>query len=128
MHVLKTRYIVFRVPIPAAGVNIKKISQKIPKDFVLITGFKAIVRKPSVGGIPDATVSLSFNNKASNPIIIEADKNLTFSPNQKVKYLNLNEQVEDGTYIQGWMESNNTFVGACYVKITLRGKKTVKTD
>ena len=74
MYALKTRYIVFRVPIKGAGINIEKISQKIPKDFVLITGYKATVRKQSVGGIPDATISLSFNNKASNPIVMEADK------------------------------------------------------
>ena len=128
MYVLKTRYIVFRVPIKGSGINIEKISQKIPKDFVLITGYKATVRKQSVGGIPDATISLSFNNKASNPIVIEADKALLDAQDQKDKYLQLDEQVQDGTYIQGYMESNNTYVGACYVKITLRGKKIIKVD
>ena len=128
MYALKTRYIVFRVPIKGAGINIEKISQKIPKDFVLITGYKATVRKQSVGGIPDATISLSFNNKASNPIVMEADKALLDAQDQKEKYLQLYEQVQDGTYIQGYMESNNIYVGACYVKITLRGKKIIKVD
>ena len=93
MYALKTRYIVFRVPIKGAGINIEKISQKIPKDFVLITGYKATVRKQSVGGIPDATISLSFNNKASNPIVMEADKALLDAQDQKEKYLQLYEQV-----------------------------------
>lgn len=128
MYVLKTRYIVFRVPIKGAGINIEKISQKIPKDFVLITGYKATVRKQSVGGIPDATISLSFNNKASNPIVIDADMVVNAAQDQKEKYLQLEEQVQDGTYIQGYMESNNDYGGACYVKITLRGKKIIKID
>lgn len=128
MYELKTRYIVLEIPITGGGINIKKISQKIPKDFVLITGYRGTVRKQSVGGIPNATISLSFNNKASNPIIIEAERSTGIAQKRKIDFLELNEQVQDGTYIQGYIESNNPFVGAYYVKITLRGKKLVKTD
>ncbi|OFY84129.1 MAG: hypothetical protein A3F72_19820 [Bacteroidetes bacterium RIFCSPLOWO2_12_FULL_35_15] len=129
MYVLKTRYIVLEFPIePGLGTKITKISEKIPKDFVLITGYIGTIRKPSVGGIPNATISLSFNNKASNPIIIEAEKGAGSGTKQKVDFLGLNEQVQDGTFIQGYIETNNIYVGTFYVKIILRGKKIVKTD
>ncbi len=126
MYALKTRYIVFEIPC-SQGNNIKKISEKIPQDFVLINGFRATVRRGLAGEIPDAVVSLSFNNKMSNPIIESAEKNSKITKNGS-KYYDLNEQIQDGTYIQGYVESATALAGNYSVKITLRGKKIIKTD
>lgn len=130
-YVLKTGYIVIYVPFPAiAGLNIRQLNTKIEKDFVLINGFMAISKTATAGVPPDATVSITFNNRVINPIpSIEAEKSIIGEPREKkLTFVPLNEQVFDGSFIQGFVESDNKVLGAYNVKIILRGKKIIKTN
>ncbi len=129
MYELKTRYIVIRVPIPGIiGIEVLKISQKIPKNFVLIDGYIGSIVSMLPGTEPSCAISLSFSNKTSNPLILDAENYLGIVQKRKKEFLELKEQVQDGTYIQGFVEANNTAGFSCYVKIVLRGKKIVKID
>lgn len=128
---LKTGYIHINVPMPApAGLNIKEISQKIPKDFVLIDGFIALSKKATAGIPADATISVAFNNRVINPIVwMEAEKSIVGTPRkQNLKFVPLNEQVFDNSFVNGTVESDNKAGGVYNVKIILRGKRIVKTD
>ncbi|GEM_PF-4445156 len=126
---LKTRYIVIDVPIVAAiGLNIKQINSKIPKNFVVINGFMAIVRKITPNP-PDASVSVTFNNRTITPLTeIEAEKTDGTVRKRKLSFWPLNEQVQDGNTIGGFIESDNKILGAYNIKLIFRGKRMIKTD
>lgn len=127
---LKTRYIVIDIPMPAiAGLNIREINAKIPKDFVLITGFAAISKNKTGAIPPDAAISIAFNNRVINPIIvIEAEKKDGTRRKRKLEFWPLNEQVNDVSSIEGIVESLSKAVGVYNVKIIFRGKRIIKTD
>lgn len=126
---LKTRHIVIDVPMPAtAGLNISEINSKIPNNFVVITGFMAIVRKTSPN-IPDASVSVTFNNRTINPLTdYDAEKSDGTLRKDKLSFVPINEQVQDGTTIGCFIESNNKNIGAYNIKLVFRGKRIIKTD
>jgi len=118
---VKTRYKIIKVP--ASG--IQKINFKIPEDFIMITGIHINSGRIGIGGKPIGTVSLSFNNKASNPILLNFDSENTFSKTRKTEFLELKEPLTGGTYIQGYVDFEFTGAGS-YFKITLRGKKVYR--
>lgn len=127
MNALITQYIVIVIPCQPGVVNILNISQKIPPDFVLINGCRATVRYQWGPTIPNATYSLSFNNRVSNPIREQADKSSMLSK-EGCKYFKLLEPTQGGTYVQGYLESDGTAAFEDYtVVITLRGKKLINT-
>lgn len=116
---VKTRYKIIKIN-PATG--IVKINFKIPEDFVLVTGIHINSGRFGFGAKPRGTVSLSFNNKASNPILLNFGQENSFSKTRKTHFLELKEPLTGGTYIQGYAEFEFTGAGS-YLKITLRGKK-----
>ncbi|MDO9186936.1 MAG: hypothetical protein Q7W13_13060 [Bacteroidia bacterium] len=126
---LKTRYIVINVPVAATiGLNIIPISHKIPKNFVVVDGFMAIVRKDNPTP-PDATVSVTFNNRTITPLTeIEAEKTDGTRRKRKLSFWPVNEQVQDGSTIGGFIESDNKVLEAYNIKLIFRGKRMIKTD
>lgn len=119
---IKTRYIVFK---PAAVVGVQKISIKIPEDFVLCDGVHVTSGRVGVGVKPSGTISLSFNNKASNPILLNFGYGTNYSTTRKTKFLEIKEPLTGGTYIQGYIDFATTGAGS-YFKLILKGKKVYR--
>jgi len=130
MYSLQTAYHIIEVPLTSNIRNIQRFSEKIPADFVLVTGFRAVVKKTQnfVAGMPNAVVSVSFNNKLSNPIPrIAAEKSIGIVKKATFKFWSLAEQNQDNTYLEGYVDSDSTgIVGDYSVKIILRGKRIYK--
>lgn len=120
----KTRSFIIFVPVSAG--DLKPFKFKIPPEFIRINGFYAThdhygvyVKGQKIPQI--ANLSLSFNNKGSNPINnpIMDNAPLTVSA-KKITHWPLDERTRPGEYVEGFIEDFGV-VGDYYYKIYLKG-------
>lgn len=117
----------FIIPITISQSDLKPFKFKIPAEFVRIDGFAFThSHYPGIYAKGDllpqiAQLSVSFNNKASNPINIPVIDNPTLDvTTKKPTWLPLDETTLPGEYVEGYVEDFG-LSGDYTMKIYLKG-------
>jgi hypothetical protein len=105
-----------------------KFKFKIPEDFVLVDGYDIASVNDGVvaNGVSVGLISISFNSKASTPIVGPVVTDKLALKETKYGFYPLLEPVKGGTYIEGYFISFLFPIPAGHkILIYLRGKQVI---
>lgn len=124
----RRKIIIIRLAVVGTFGSRQRIKFKVPQELAIIDGYQITTAGDGalVNNVALGKLSLSFNNRASNPIYEDVVSDKVQFKTGKYEYKKLLEPVKKKTLIEGYFINVNPLPVAYTLNIYLKGKELIQ--